>query len=53
MTNTTASDSDKLSRLILDGLEMAGVLVNDSQVWHMTASKVWGTVDRTHVTLRT
>ena len=51
--HTQAPDSDKLSRLILDSLEMAGVLVNDSQVWHMTASKAWGTADRTHVTLRT
>lgn len=50
--HTQPPDLDKLVRLMLDGLEMAGVLVNDSQVWHLSAAKMWGTADRTHVTLR-
>ncbi len=50
--HTQPPDLDKLVRLTFDGLEMAGVVGNDAQVWHLTAAKTWGTVDQTHVTLR-
>ena len=47
-----APDSDKLSRLILDGLEMAGVVRNDSQVCRLNIDKQWGRDDSTHLLLR-
>ncbi len=47
-----APDSDKLSRLTLDGLEMAGVVRNDSQVWLLNIRKLWGRDDSTHLLLR-
>ena len=50
--HTQAPDSDKLSRLILDGLEMAGVVRNDSQVCRLNIDKQWGRDDSTHLLLR-
>lgn len=47
-----APDSDKLARLVLDGLEMAGVVRNDAQVAPLTVDKLWGRDDSTHVLLR-
>ena len=47
-----APDSDKLSRLALDGLEMAGVVRNDSQVCRLTIDKLWGRDDSTHLVMR-
>ena len=50
--HTQAPDSDKLARLVLDGLEMAGVVRNDAQVAPLTVDKLWGRDDSTHVLLR-
>ena len=50
--HTQAPDSDKLSRLTLDGLEMAGVVRNDSQVCRLNIDKMWGRDDSTHLLLR-
>ena len=50
--HTQAPESDKLSRLILDGLEMAGVVRNDSQVCRLNIDKQWGRDDSTHLLLR-
>lgn len=47
--HTQPADVDKLSRLLLDSLEMAGVVRNDSQVWTLDAVKAWGRDDWTHV----
>ncbi len=47
-----APDSDKLSRLALDGLEMAGVVRNDSQVYMLNIYKQWGRDDSTHLVMR-
>lgn len=47
-----APDSDKLSRLTLDALEMAGVVRNDSQVCRLTIDKLWGRDDSTHLVMR-
>ena len=47
--HTQPADVDKLARLLLDSLEMAGVVRNDSQVWTLDAVKMWGRDDSTHV----
>lgn len=36
------ADLDKLCRSLGDGLEIAGVLTNDSRIVHWDAAKVWG-----------
>ena len=50
--HTQPADADKLSRLLLDGLEMAGIVRNDSQVWKLNITKLWGSDDSTHLLLR-
>lgn len=42
-------DIDKLARLVLDSLEMSGILGNDSHVCALHAHKFWGRVDTTQI----
>lgn len=44
-------DIDKLSRAVLDGLVMAGVIADDSQVVSLTASKTFGSADCALITV--
>ena len=39
--HTKAPDVDKLVRLVLDAMENAGIVANDSQVVQVTAQKEW------------
>lgn len=42
-TPAVKPDADKLARSILDGLEAAGILKNDSRVTHLQATKHYAT----------
>lgn len=50
---TTAPDTDKLSRALLDGLADGGVLANDARVCRLVAEKVYGPAAGVRVWIQT
>ena len=42
--STTRPDVDNYVKAVLDGIQAAGVISDDSQVYHMTATKVHGAI---------